>query len=147
MYCHEYEKNNGEEGQNCLEEALCDNKTGNKTSDMHGTEATEGINQRTYKVLDDRTKSFYKWAVKEKEIDDYLFRALVAAAFFSITFGIIAVVFSGMTKAEKTAGNSVQAAVYSEKARLFSRVSIAVGCVKYLFSAVAFLCAIRYSSF
>lgn len=75
----------------------------------------------------------------KKRIKDYFGRSLFSALFGSISLGAVAVIFSGMTRTELTAGDSVRADSYSEKARTFCTMSFAVGIVKLLCVAAVLL--------
>lgn len=72
----------------------------------------------------------YEWEIKKKVVKDYFVWAVLAAVFCSITFGVAAIIFSAMTKAEKASGNTAKAEVYSEKTKLFSIIALIVGIVK-----------------
>ena len=52
----------------------------------------------------------------------------------SITFGVAAIIFSAMTKAEKAAGNITKAQVYSSRTKMFAIIALIVGAVKYIFA-------------
>lgn len=75
----------------------------------------------------------------EKPIKEYLVYAIIAALLGSIVFGIAALVFSGMTKAEKDAGNTEKAREYSKRTKLFCDIAIVIGAIKYLYAAVMIL--------
>ena len=86
--------------------------------------------------VEGKVKSGYDWSVRKKEIKDYFVWAILAAVFCSVTFGIAAIVFSAMTKAEKSVGNTAKAEVYSAKTKLFSIIALIVGIVKYVFAFI-----------
>lgn len=67
------------------------------------------------------------------DVKDYFIQAILSAILCSIAFGIPAIIFSGMTQIEKTHGNIKKAESYSQKAKMFCRLALAVGIVKYLF--------------
>ena len=64
---------------------------------------------------------------------DYFVQAILCSILCSIVFGIPAIIFSGMTQTEKTHGNITKAESYSNKAKIFCWLALAVGIVKYLF--------------
>ena len=74
-----------------------------------------------------------KWNVNKKEIKDYFVWAVLAAVLCSVTFGVAAIIFSAMTKAEKTAGNMIKAQVYSSRTKMFAIIALIVGAIKYIF--------------
>ena len=67
------------------------------------------------------------------DVKDYFIQAILSAILCSIAFGIPAIIFSGMTQTEKTHGNIKKAESYSQKAKMFCQLALAVGIVKYLF--------------
>ncbi len=75
-----------------------------------------------------------KWKVNKKEIKDYFVWAILAAVLCSITFGVAAIIFSAMTKAEKAAGNMIKAQVYSSRTKMFAIIALIVGTIKYIFA-------------
>jgi len=70
---------------------------------------------------------------KTAKVKDYLVASIIAAVLGSVAFGIVAVIFSGLTQTELAAGNMQKAAGYSEKARLFCWISLGIGLVKLVF--------------
>lgn len=70
--------------------------------------------------------------VKEKKPTDYLVWSILAAIFGSIAFGIVAVIFSGLTQTENSLGNHMKAEKYSAKAKLFCLISLGIGIVKLI---------------
>lgn len=70
---------------------------------------------------------------KPKKIKDYMVWSIISAVLGSIAFGIIAVIFSGLTMTEIAAGNTERAKEYSDKAKLFCLISLAIAIVKVIF--------------
>ena len=70
---------------------------------------------------------------KPKKIKDYMTWSIISAVLGSIAFGIAAVIFSGLTMTEITAGNTERAKEYSGKAKLFCLISLAIAIVKVIF--------------
>ena len=64
---------------------------------------------------------------------DYFVQAILCAILCSVVFGIPAIIFSGMTQTEKMHGNITKAESYSNKAKMFCWLAMAVGIVKYVF--------------
>lgn len=73
---------------------------------------------------------------KPKKIKDYFVQSILVAIFCSIAFGAAAIIFSGMTQAERKVGNREKAEIYSSKTRMFCWIALAIGIVKYLFTIV-----------
>ena len=74
----------------------------------------------------------------EKKIKDYLVFSIISAILGSISFGTVALIFSGLTSTELASGNKEKAMKHSAMARLFCIISLAVGLVKLLFIVVLF---------
>lgn len=74
---------------------------------------------------------------------DYFVQSVLTAILCSVTFGVAAIIFSGMTQTERSAGNIAKAELYSEKTKMFCWIAFAVGVAKYLFAIgfVAFAAA------
>ncbi len=70
---------------------------------------------------------------KSNKIKDYMTWSIISAVLGSIVFGIIAVIFSGLTKTEFAAGCIDKAGLYSDKAKLFCLISLAIAIVKVIF--------------
>lgn len=76
---------------------------------------------------------------ESQKIRHYLGWSIVAAILGSIVFGIAAVIFSGITKAELAAGDVDKAMVYSEHTKFFCLISLSVAIVKFIFVVAALL--------
>lgn len=76
-------------------------------------------------------ESIYRQNIKKP--GEYLIFSLICAAFGSLSFGIAAIVFSAMTRAEFFAGNIKKAEIYSNKTKLFCIISLIIGVLKYIF--------------
>ncbi len=74
-----------------------------------------------------------------QKIRHYLGWSIIAAILGSIVFGIAAVIFSGITKAELAAGDIDKAKVYSEHTKFFCLISLSVAIVKFIFVVAALL--------
>ena len=72
-------------------------------------------------------------------IRDYLGWSIIAAILGSIIFGVAAVIFSGITKAELAAGNVEKAKAYSDHTKFFCLISLSVAIVKFIFIVVALI--------
>ena len=68
-----------------------------------------------------------------------MIRAILLTVFGSAAFGIVAIIFSGMTQTELAAGSVDKAREYSEKTRMFCWISLFVGIAKYLCIGLFFL--------
>lgn len=75
---------------------------------------------------------------KECGVGVYMIPAILLTVFGSMAFGIVSIIFSGMTQTELAAGNKEKAAEYSEKTRMFCLISLLVGIAKYLIIGVLF---------
>lgn len=95
-------------------------------------------------VLTNKTEITYKQPkIKKKEkkvkkIKDYLVFSIISAILGSVSFGTVALIFSGLTSTELASGNKVKAIKHSNTARLFCIISLAVGIVKLLFIGILF---------
>lgn len=78
----------------------------------------------------------YRQYVKEPK--KYFILSVLCTIFGSLGFGIAAIVFSVMTKAEICSGNIKKAKIYSENTKMFCIFSIVVGIIKYIFIAILF---------
>lgn len=76
-------------------------------------------------------ESIYRQNIKKP--NEYFIFSIICAALGSIAFGIAAVVFSAMTRAENISGNISKAGVYSEKTKIFCILSAVIGVLKYIF--------------
>ena len=76
-------------------------------------------------------EAIYRQYVKKPK--EYFILSVLCTIFGSIGFGIAAIVFSVMTKAEISAGNIKKAGIYSQNTRTFCIFSIVIGVIKYLF--------------
>ncbi len=76
-------------------------------------------------------EAIYRQYVKKPK--EYFILSILCTIFGSIGFGIAAIVFSVMTKAEISAGNIKKAGIYSQNTRTFCIFSIVIGVIKYLF--------------
>ena len=74
---------------------------------------------------------------EKTEIRHYMGWSVIAAVLGSVVFGVVAVIFSGITKTELAVGNTDKARIYSEHTRLFCLVSLSVAIVKVIFIALA----------
>lgn len=75
-----------------------------------------------------------QWQVQKKDVKDYLVMSIISAVFGSVIFGVIAIIFSALTKSENEVSNYVKAKEYSSKAKLFSIIALIVGISKYIFA-------------
>lgn len=75
----------------------------------------------------------------KKSIQTYMIRAILLTVFGSIAFGIVSIIFSGMTQTELAAGSVGKAREYSEKTRMFCWISLFIGIAKYICIALFFL--------
>ncbi len=82
-------------------------------------------------VKNDYDYAVYKQKVKKPK--EYFAFSLICAILGSLAFGLAAIVFSTMTKAENLSENLSKAAVYSEKTKLFCILSVVIGVIKYVF--------------
>ena len=80
-----------------------------------------------------------KAAEVKKPVLTYMIRAILLTVFGSAAFGIVAIIFSGMTQTELAAGSVDKAREYSEKTRMFCWISLFVGIAKYLCIGLFFL--------
>lgn len=80
-----------------------------------------------------------KAAEVKKPVQTYMIRAILLTVFGSAAFGIVAIIFSGMTQTELAAGSVDKAREYSEKTRMFCWISLFVGIAKYLCIGLFFL--------
>lgn len=76
---------------------------------------------------------------KSKGIKDYMIWSIISAVLGSIVFGIVAVIFSGLTKTEFAVGSMDKAREYSDKAKLFCLISLAIAIVKVIFIIMALI--------
>ena len=90
----------------------------------------EGIPEKKY------SEPPYRQYVKEPK--KYFILSVLCTIFGSLGFGIAAIVFSVMTKAEISSGNIKKATVYSENTKMFCIFSVLVGIIKYIFIAILF---------
>ncbi len=79
-------------------------------------------------------EAIYRQYVKKPK--DYFILSILCTIFGSVGFGIAAIVFSVMTKAEINAGNIKKAGIYSQNTRTFCIFSVIIGIVKYVFAAM-----------
>ncbi len=79
-------------------------------------------------------EAIYRQYVKKPK--DYFVFSILCTIFGSIGFGIAAIVFSVMTKAEINAGNIKKAGIYSQNTRTFCIFSVIIGIIKYVFAAI-----------
>ena len=70
---------------------------------------------------------------KPKTVKDYFVWAILSAVFLNVAFGAAAIIFSGLTQAEKACQNLKKAQVYSEKTKLFCIIALCIGVAKYVF--------------
>lgn len=75
----------------------------------------------------------------KKPVQTYMIRAILLTVFGSAAFGIVSIIFSGMTQTELAAGSVDKAREYSEKTRMFCWISLFVGIAKYLCIGLFFL--------
>lgn len=94
--------------------------------------------ERVSEIVQDSEAHGRSVKVKPKKIGDCLIPAILVAAFCSVAFGIAAIIFSGMTRAELDGGVREKAESYSSKTRMFCFLGLAVGIVKWL-AVIAFL--------
>lgn len=80
-----------------------------------------------------------KAAEVKKPVQTYMIRAILLTVFGSAAFGIVSIIFSGMTQTELAAGSVDKAREYSEKTRMFCWISLFVGIAKYLCIGLFFL--------
>lgn len=80
-----------------------------------------------------------KAAEVKKSVQTYMIRAILLTVFGSAAFGIVSIIFSGMTQTELAAGSVDKAREYSEKTRMFCWISLFVGIAKYLCIGLFFL--------
>ena len=74
-----------------------------------------------------------------KKPKDYFVLSIICALLGSLSFGIAALIFSGMTRAENEINNLRKASIYSDKARMFCIFSVIIGILKYLFIIILFV--------
>lgn len=79
-------------------------------------------------------EAIYRQYVKKPK--DYFIFSILCTIFGSVGFGIAAIVFSVMTKAEINAGNIKKAGIYSQNTRTFCIFSVIIGIIKYVFAAI-----------
>lgn len=79
-------------------------------------------------------EAIYRQYVKKPK--DYFIFSILCTIFGSVGFGIAAIVFSVMTKAEINAGNIKKAGIYSQNTRTFCIFSVIIGIIKYVFAAL-----------
>lgn len=82
---------------------------------------------------------------KSKKVKDYFVQSILVAIFCSITFGVAAIIFSGMTQVEQKVGNREKAESYATKTGMFCWIALAIGIVKYLF-VIVFIIAMKISA-
>lgn len=68
-----------------------------------------------------------------QKIKSYLGWSIIAALLGSIIFGIAAVIFAGITKAELAAGDAERAKIYSDHTKFFCLIALSVAIVKFIF--------------
>jgi len=78
-----------------------------------------------------RYESVYREYVKKPK--EYFILSILCTIFGSLGFGIAAIVFSVMTKAEISSGNIKKASIYSQNTKIFCIFSIVIGIIKYVF--------------
>lgn len=78
-----------------------------------------------------RYESVYREYVKKPK--EYFIFSILCTIFGSLGFGIAAIVFSVMTKAEISSGNIKKASIYSQNTKIFCIFSIVIGIIKYIF--------------
>jgi len=83
---------------------------------------------------------------KSKKINDYMMWSIISAVLGSIAFGIVAVIFSGLAKTEFASGNLDKMKEYSDKAKLFCLISLAIAIVKVVFIILTLTIAVFMAS-
>lgn len=104
------------------------------SSDNAGEEKKHTPDKKYYEAI-------YRQYVKRPK--EYFVASILCTIFGSLGFGIAAIVFSVMTKAEVNSGNIKKAGIYSQNTRTFCIFSIVIGIIKYLF---VFFMLIRFFS-
>lgn len=129
MFCPKCGTFNDETGSKCIkcefqlkmEENIVDAESEQDKTKKNVTEDAEE------KVLPEEEKP-----LKRAEPSAHFLWAILSAVFCSVAFGAAAVVFAGMTQTEKSVGDREKAYIYSQKAKLFCVISLAMGIVKAL---------------
>ncbi len=124
---------------NKIENSWCINCGNNLEGEKVMPEAE--ISQEKFGTPINETEKIYKQPKikkSEKKIKDYLILSIISAILGSLSFGTVALIFSGLTSTELASGNKEKAMKYSTKARLFCIIALAVGVVKLLFIVVMF---------
>ncbi len=82
-----------------------------------------------------------------KKIKDHFVWAILSAVFGSVIFGVLAVIFSGLTQSEQSSGNVKKAEEYSSKAKLFCVIATIIGAIKLLSVLLFFVITIAVALF
>lgn len=125
-----------------IDEENNEQKSGNFFSDYEKySKASPQNNESFEKPNFKRTESTGYYSERKRNIytqytklpKDYFIFSIICAVLGSMIFGLAAVVFSVMTKAENAEGNIKRAAAYSVNAKRFCIISVVIGVIKYAF--------------
>ncbi len=144
MFCPKCGNNNNDLNLWCIRCGCRLEEIQENTEALHIAQSTsenEPENAAEINVLENDTN-----VQKSNEIKDYMTWSIISAVLGSIVFGIIAVIFSGLTKTEFAAGSIEKARLYSDKAKLFCLISLAVAIVKVIFIILVVIIAVFMAS-
>lgn len=125
---------------NKTENSWCINCGNNLEGEKVATEV-----ETTREKVDESINNKPKIKKNEKKIKDYLVFSILSAILGSLSFGTVALIFSGLTSTELASGNKEKAMKHSAMARLFCIISLAIGIVKLLFIIILFAFIISVS--
>ncbi len=125
---------------NKTENSWCINCGNNLEGEKVATEV-----EATREKVDESINNKPKIKKNEKKIKDYLVFSILSAILGSLSFGTVALIFSGLTSTELASGNKEKAMKHSAMARLFCIISLAIGIVKLLFIIILFAFIISVS--
>lgn len=131
MVCPRCGKNNDDLNKWCIECGyMLEEKPENTESAVCEDSIAEGVPEYITEAIINENNTCEQ---KTKKIRHYMGWSIIAAVFGSIVFGIVAVIFSGITKVELASGNIEKAEAYSKHTKLFCLISLSVAIVKVIF--------------
>ncbi len=143
MFCPRCGNKNNDLNLWCIRCGCRLEETKDNTVDTPVTEASADKSEYTAKAPVPESNIYYE---EPKKIKDYMVWSIISAVLGSVAFGIIAVIFSGLTKTETAARHFDTAKEYSTKAKLFCLISLAIAIVKVIFIVLVLIIAVFISS-
>ncbi len=126
MFCPKCGTQNRDENLWCI---MCGNRL---------DEESAAVNIEVEKIVEE-PRQVESGKKEEEKVKDYLVWSILATILASLSFGTVALIFSGLANTELSSGNNEKAKKYSKMARMFCLISLAIGIVKILFIILIFV--------